>query len=37
LQPLRPLRWARSGRCRQDVEGRDSRLTSGRRARATVV
>jgi hypothetical protein len=37
LQPLRPLRWPR-GRCgRQDAEGRDSRLTPDRGARASLV
>ncbi len=37
LQPLRPLRRPRGCCGRQDVEGRDSRLTPGRGARASLV
>ena len=37
LQPLRPLRRARGCCGRQDAEGRDSRLTPGRGARASLV
>jgi hypothetical protein len=37
LQPLRPLRRPRGCCGRQDAEGRDSRLTPGRGARASLV